>query len=83
MLIWKSPSNEGENVILFQTNRHLDVSYILFCLKKLFQCQVLFVSFKSNTTGVTSGAGTINPSRGPPVFSRVRVFLVGFVLLDL
>jgi len=28
---------------------------------------------KSNTTGVTSGAGTVFPPGAPPVFSLVRV----------
>ena len=36
----------------------------------------MLVSFNSNMTGVTSGAGTANPSRAPeftPVFSGVQV----------
>jgi hypothetical protein len=39
--------------------------------------QMMFVSFSSITTGVTSGAETANPFGGHPRF------LVGFVLLDL
>ena len=41
-----------------------------------FPCQMLFVSFKSNTTGVTSGAGIANPSgelEFTPAFIRVRI----------
>jgi len=45
-----------------------------------FPCQMMFVSFNSNTMGVTGGAGITNPSRAPESPSR---FLVGFVLLDL
>ena len=41
---------------------------------------MMFVSFSSNTMGVTSGTGTDNPS-GAPVFN-LR-FLEGFVLLYL
>ena len=70
-LVLKSPSNEGENVILFQTNKTPRcVIYIaLFEKKKIFQCQV---SLNSNTTGNTNGAGTINPSGASLVYSRVR-----------
>jgi len=39
-------------------------------------CCVMFMLLSSNTTGVTSGAGTAYPSRASPV-------LVGFVLLNL
>jgi len=41
-----------------------------------FPYQMMFVSFKGNTTGVTYGAGTLTiPEHlsSPPVFSRVRV----------
>jgi hypothetical protein len=34
---------------------------------------MMFVSFNSNTTGVTSEAGTANSSEIPPVLSGVRV----------
>ena len=50
-----------------------------------FLFQMMFVSFISNTTGVTSGAGTSNPSMSfSPVFSEVGVvqifsFLCGVV----
>jgi len=52
-----------------------------WCLT-LFAFQMMFLSFKSNTTDVTSGEGTANPSRGPgfylgscyPIFSFMCVF---------
>jgi hypothetical protein len=44
------------------------------CLR--FPCQIIFMSFDSNTTGVTCGAGTANHSGTPeftPGFSESRV----------
>ena len=49
--------------------------YLYWCLTRC-SCQMMFVSFNSNTTGVTSGTGTTYLSGAPPV-------LVGFVLFDL
>jgi hypothetical protein len=37
-----------------------------------FPYQIMFVSFNSNTTGVTSGAGTANPSGAPEFISGFR-----------
>ena len=45
-----------------------------------FPYQMMFVSYSSNTTGVTCGAGTANPY-GVPEFTPG--FLVGFVSLGL
>jgi hypothetical protein len=45
-------------------------------MKKNEETQMMFVSFNSNTTGITSGAGTANPSGAQEffiVFSGVRV----------
>ena len=49
--------------------------YAYWCATR-FPCQVMFVSFNSNTTGVTSGAGTANLYGSPGLtagFSWVRV----------
>ena len=49
--------------------------HVYWCRTR-FPCQMLFVSFKSNTTGVTSGAGIANPSgelEFTPAFIRVRI----------
>jgi len=44
-----------------------------------FPYQMMFVSFNYNTTGISCGAGTANPSGAPEIIQ----VLVGFVLLDL
>jgi hypothetical protein len=52
------------------------ISCISWCQTRCFPCQMMFVSFKSNTTGVTSGARTPNISGALefiPGFSGVRV----------
>jgi hypothetical protein len=52
------------------------ISCISWCQTRCFPCQMMFVSFNSNTTGVTSGAGTANISGALefiPGFSGVRV----------
>ena len=49
--------------------------YAYWCATR-FPCQMMFVSFNSNTTGVTGGAGIANPSGAPELtagFSGVRV----------
>jgi hypothetical protein len=49
--------------------------YAYWCATR-FPCQMMFVSFISNTTGVTGGAGIANPSGAPELtagFSGVRV----------
>jgi len=38
--------------------------YIYWCPTR-FPCQMMLVSFNSNTTGVTNGAGTANPTGAP------------------
>jgi hypothetical protein len=38
--------------------------YVYWCPTQ-FPCQMMFVLFNSNTTGVTSGAGTAIPSGAP------------------
>jgi hypothetical protein len=48
-------------------------TFTLYWCQTQFPYHVMFVSFDSNMTGVTSEAGTANPSRVPPGFSRVRV----------
>ena len=52
--------------------------YVNWCPSR-FPFQMMFVSFNSYTTGITSGAGTANPS-GNLSSSRISV---GFVLLVL
>jgi len=54
------------------------IYYIYVCPTR-FPYQMIFVSFNSNTTGVTCGAGAAN-FRNTWFHPRV---LVGFVLLDL
>ena len=53
--------------------------YVNWCTTR-FPYYIMFVSFNSNTTGVTCGAGFANPSGAHEFTPR---FLVGFVLLDL
>ena len=50
-------------------------NYVYWCPTR-FPFEMTFVSFYSNTTGVTSGSWTVNPSGAPeftPGFNRVRV----------
>jgi len=71
--------------------RLVDTMCLILRKSYLFCCvvMVIVVSFNSNTTGVTCGAGTINPSEAPefsPVFSKLRIvrsFCVMFVHLCL
>jgi hypothetical protein len=63
----------------------MNVIYANWCQTR-FSFQMMFVSFNSNTTGVTSGAGTTYPSGAPeftPIFSGVPVplSLVFYVVL--
>ena len=51
------------------------INVICICPTR-FPYQMIFVSFNSNTTGVTCGAGKVNLSRTPEFTPR---FLVGFV----
>ena len=53
--------------------------YVYWCPTR-FPCQMMFVSFNSNTTGVTSETGTADPFRSPWLHPQL---LFGFVLLDL
>ena len=57
----------------------LYVSIYIYWFLTRFQCQMMFASFKTNTTGVTRGSGTVNPS-GAAEFSGIRslVFCVVF-----
>ena len=45
-------------------------------MDSFFSCPMMFVSCNKNTTGITNGAGTANPSGAPeftPCFSEVGV----------
>jgi hypothetical protein len=69
----------------FRAKTMFDSSWLLlfvfiyvWCCPTRYPYQIMFVSFNSNMTGVTCGAGTANFSGAPgitPVFSRVRVAL--------
>jgi hypothetical protein len=69
----------------FRAKTMFDSSWLLLfvfiyvcCFLTRYPYQMMFVSFNSNMTGVTCGAGTANLSGAPgltPVFSRVRVAL--------
>jgi hypothetical protein len=61
------------------------VQNVFFCiylriLVSSTTCQMMFVAYKNNTTGVTGEAGTAYPSRASESLSAV---LVRFMLLDL
>jgi hypothetical protein len=45
--------------------------YLCILVSNTFPFQMIFMSFKINTTGVTSGAGSANPSASPSIFKGV------------
>ena len=62
--------------VMCVSDNNIGILCSLCILGSVVICCVMFMSFRSNTTGVTSGAGTTYPSRAFPG-------LVGFALLNL
>ena len=62
--------------VMCVSDNNIGILCSLCILGSVVICCVMFMSFSSNTTGVTSGAGTTYPSRAFPG-------LVGFALLNL
>ena len=62
--------------VMCVSDNNIGILCSLCILGSVVICCVMFMSFSSNTMGVTSGAGTTYPSRAFPG-------LVGFALLSL